>query len=742
MFLGNIGHKLFYLILVVYLFGDLAIYATTVPTSLVKVTGPFSIGSWHLSHQEAYYFFLGLFGMFVVPFSMFNFQKTKYLQLLTLVTRNLAFFLMIILAIIFIAQGKGANLHDLVLFDIGQLPKMFGVSIYAFMCHHSLPSIITPIENKKRLSFIMGADFLFIFFAYSVLCITAVIAFGTQTNSTCEISNVHTFIPCTIQSLYIYNFSSYMEMQRLGMPFYGFRNEQAAGYAASIIGYLTRRPALCITVSGPGLVHALSGCMNAQANCWPLVMMASATSQNDVERGGFQETPQMEAARLYCKKTYVCNSIASFPATLAAAVKESIGGRPGAVYIEMPANVMQSRVETAPSFKFPKIDFNSASMGVANRSSIQAALALLLSASRPVVVAGKGAAYSRCEDELSTFLETTGIPFLTSPMGKGLIADDDERVVSSARSIALKKADVVLVLGARLNWMFGFGGPSTFAENVKFIIVDVSAEQATMNVQAAVTLVGDARETLAEFNQVIKAQSLAKPEISEWWTELKTKIASNAKLLLTQLNEPQVPGDYLTYHQSFNVIRNYMPRDTILINEGANTMDIGRLCLPQYLPRCRLDSGTLATMGVGVGYAIAACGAFPGRPIVCVQGDSAFGFSGMEIEVACRFCMPIIFIIINNNGIYEGLEALPEVSECTPTALPPTSLSPKTHYEKIIEAFGGRGHCVSTIESLDSICKDVFGQLQNGGLPMPVLLNIFIKPSGTIPKILTAAGAH
>ncbi|EGG20844.1 pleckstrin domain-containing protein [Cavenderia fasciculata] len=209
LFLGDIGHKIFYVILIIYLFGDLAIYAATVPTSLATVTGGFSIGSIHFTDDSVYYFYLVLFAMFVVPFSMFNFQKTKYLQIATLFTRNLAFFLMIILAIIYIAQGNGAKSSELPMFDITHLPKMFGVSIYAFMCHHSLPSIITPIEKKNRLPYLLGFDFIAIFIAYATLCITAMYAFGNVTNPTCTPNNIHTFIPCTIQSLYIFNFSSY-----------------------------------------------------------------------------------------------------------------------------------------------------------------------------------------------------------------------------------------------------------------------------------------------------------------------------------------------------------------------------------------------------------------------------------------------------------------------------------------------------------------------------------------------------
>ncbi|EFA86124.1 Putative oxalyl-CoA decarboxylase [Heterostelium album PN500] len=529
-----------------------------------------------------------------------------------------------------------------------------------------------------------------------------------------------------------------VEMQKLGLPFYGFRNEQAAGYAASVVGYLTRRPAICFTVSGPGMVHAVPGAMNALANCWPMILMASSTSIADVERGGFQETPQIEAAQLYCKRVYSVPNIESFPSILESAVKESVTGRPGPVYIQIPANVMISTSQRQLKSLSPLREFQPGCGAVTTspRETVMQALQLLMNAKKPVVIGGKGAAYARCEGELAKFIKTTGIPFLSSPMGKGLLPDDDEHVVSPARSVALKGADVVLIIGARLNWMFSFGQAPTFSPNVKFIIIDVSAEQSSKNVDNALSLVGDAQQILTDMNALLPSLSI-KPSITEWWSELTQKMQENHKSLNELLSQPQKENEYLTYHQVFNVLRNHLPRNTLLINEGANTMDIGRVCLPQYEPRSRLDSGTLATMGVGVGYAIAASGIYGNsRPVVCIQGDSAFGFSGMEIEVACRFHMPILFIIINNNGIYEGLEEAP-AEGFSPITMPPTSLSPKTHYELIIDAFGGKGYGVSTITQLDSIVSSTLQQIKNNTLEMPVLINVFIKPSGTTPKILS-----
>ncbi|KAN0011632.1 hypothetical protein ACTFIU_011210 [Dictyostelium citrinum] len=207
MFLGNIGYKVFYGVLIIYLFGDLSIYAATVPTTLANVTG----GWGKFTDYSVYYFYLFLFACFVGPFSLFNFQKTKYLQFATLITRNVAFLLMIILSIIFIAQGNGASVKQVPMFNISELASIFGVSIYSFMTHHSIPGFLTPISKKDRLFTLMGLDFILVFIAYGTLCVVSLFAFGAVTNPTCATAStsIHTFIPCQIQSLYIYNFTSY-----------------------------------------------------------------------------------------------------------------------------------------------------------------------------------------------------------------------------------------------------------------------------------------------------------------------------------------------------------------------------------------------------------------------------------------------------------------------------------------------------------------------------------------------------
>eukprot|EP01112_Ceratiomyxa_fruticulosa_P008941 TRINITY_DN2325_c0_g3_i1.p1 TRINITY_DN2325_c0_g3~~TRINITY_DN2325_c0_g3_i1.p1 ORF type:complete len:550 (-),score=108.98 TRINITY_DN2325_c0_g3_i1:97-1746(-) len=512
-------------------------------------------------------------------------------------------------------------------------------------------------------------------------------------------------------------------IQKANLPFYAFRNEQSASYATSIVGYLTRFPAVCMTVSGPGMIHALPGVLNAATNCWPMILISSSCDVSSAARGAFQEANTLSAALLYTKFAARVESINRFPFYLEQAIRTSLYGKPGPVYLEIPANVIQQEIEVQipllkppspiPIIAAPKIEIEKASL-------------LLKSAKRPLVIAGKGAAYARAENEILKLVETTNIPFLPSPMGKGIIPDTHPLCVSAARSTALQMADVVLIVGARLNWMFNFGNSPTFSEGVKFIQVEISPEQLHQNVRAEVGLVGDAKFIVEQLNEVLNEKIV--PSDSEWWSTLIAKNHQNKLSLEKLCNEESFP---LAYHIVLGEIQKHLSTDTIIVNEGANTMDIGRLVLQNHFPRHRLDAGTHGTMGVGIGYAIAAAVATNKR-VVAIEGDSAFGFSAMEIEVACRYNLPIVFVVLNNNGIYRGMESLNGLEG--PIQIPPTALTPGTRYEKIIEAFGGKGYFVTNVDELRKTLHEVFDTKVEK--KVPVLLNIMIKAEGPLPKIL------
>ncbi|MEO6397945.1 MAG: oxalyl-CoA decarboxylase [Tepidiformaceae bacterium] len=497
--------------------------------------------------------------------------------------------------------------------------------------------------------------------------------------------------------------------QREGIKFYGFRNEQSASYAAAAVGYLTGRPGVCLGVSGPGMIHGVAGMANAWSNCWPMILIGGANDSYQNGQGAFQEAPQIETARPYAKYAARPDSIARLPYFVEQAVRTSIYGRPGACYLDLSGDVISGTVEEDEIIWPAKC--SDAPRTCAPQENIEAAMAALKSAERPLVIVGKGAAYSRAEEEVLKFVETTGLPYLASPMGKGVIPDDHAQSIAPARSFALQNADVVLLMGARLNWIMHFGMPPRFNPNVRIIQMEINPEEIGTNVPTEVALVGDARAITAQLNAELEKNPWQYPSETTWWTGLQGKMTANAATVAPMYEDDGVP---MGYYRVLKEVRDLMPRDAAISNEGASTMDIGRVVFPNYLPRHRLDAGTFGTMGVGLGQAIALAAVYPGKKVVCVEGDSAFGFSGMEVETAARYGMNITFVIINNNGIGGG------PNELDPARIPPSAYTPSAHYEKMAEIYGGKGFFVTEPGQLKSTLEEAMAT------DKPSIVNIMI----------------
>ncbi|XP_059171607.1 2-hydroxyacyl-CoA lyase 1-like [Physella acuta] len=516
--------------------------------------------------------------------------------------------------------------------------------------------------------------------------------------------------------------------QSVGIKFVAMRNEQAASYAASAIGYLTKKPAVCLVVSGPGLVHALAGMSNAMENCWPLIVVGGSCDTYQESMGGFQEYPQVQTASHFTKFSARPSSLNQIPYFVEKAVRESTYGRPGACYLDLPADLIGGKTEEnsirfLPACPPPPLVY-------ADPKKIREAVELITQADKPLVVVGKGAAYAQAEVNISKLVNMTRLPFLPTPMGKGVLPDNSDLCVSAARSKALQEADVILLLGARLNWMLHFGAPPRFNSKVKIIQVDICMEELGNNVRQGVALMGDinsvTKQLLEEFQHHHRDYQFA--EKSAWWTTLRQKIQDNFINVQDMSKDSSVP---LNYYAAFSEVQRAIPADSLIVNEGSNTMDIGRTMLPNLYPRHRLDAGTFGTMGVGVGFALAAAvycrDHQPHKRVVCVEGDSAFGFSSMEVETIARYQLPVIIVIFNNNGISFGIkEEMWDAAEKSGDLLlniPPTSLQPNTRYEKIIEAFGGKGYFVRTKEELKNSMEAAVQDTKR-----PSVINVMIDP--------------
>lgn len=446
-----------------------------------------------------------------------------------------------------------------------------------------------------------------------------------------------------------------LAMQKAGLKYVGMRNEQSACYAAQAIGYLTKKPGVCLVVSGPGFLHTCSGMENARINCWPLLVIGGAVSEDHEGIGGFQECRQVELSQPYCKYWARPPNASLIPMHVEKAVRMATYGRPGVSYLDFPGNLLQIRTnidEGKLYFSHPEPE-----LIFPDPKSVKKAIDLLMTARSPLIIVGKGTAYARAEEEMKKFIDLTNFPFLPTPMGKGIIPDTHKNCAAPARTLALQQADVILLLGARLNWILHFGRSPRFNPHVKIIQVDICAEEMHNSVQSEVAIQSDIVPFLNQLNEKFTDNNFKFSDSGLWWKALRDKCELNKKTVEKMIEDESLP---LNYYTVFKHLHDFLPKDALIVSEGANTMDIGRTMLHNSLPRHRLDAGTFGTMGVGPGFAVAAAlycrDNFPGKKVICVEGDSAFGFSGMEIETMVRYQLPVVIVVFNNGGIYSGFD--------------------------------------------------------------------------------------
>ena len=505
--------------------------------------------------------------------------------------------------------------------------------------------------------------------------------------------------------------------QEEGINYVGMRNEQAASYAAQAYGYMTGRPGACIVVTGPGVVHGLAGLANAQQNCWPMILIGGASETYRGGMGAFQEERQVLIATPFCKFAHGIESVRRIPYYVEMATRHAIYGRPGACYLDIPDDIISGECDLDDIVQVERVP--EPPRMVAPTENIEAALDVLEGAERPLVLVGKGMAWARAENEVRDFIDRTQIPFVRSPMGKGVIPDDHPLAVSAARTLALQQADVIFLMGARFNWIFHFGLPPRFAPDVKVIQLDISPEEIGHNRPSEVALVGDGKAIMSQMNQALEGRQWFYPKDTPWRTSLGEKVSANVNQIQAQVNDDTAPAGYF---RALRDVAAWMPENAILSAEGAGTMDIGLTQLPVSDARSCLNAGTYGTMGVGLGHAIAACVVHPNRPVIHLSGDSAIGFSGMEMETLVRYNLPAKIVVLNNGGIGPGM---PEIPEDPMMNMKPNALIYGARYDKIMEAFGGKGFFVEDPKDIPAALDQAMA------FPGPALVNIVISQSSS-----------
>jgi oxalyl-CoA decarboxylase len=519
--------------------------------------------------------------------------------------------------------------------------------------------------------------------------------------------------------------------QAQGMRYVGFRHEQAAGNAAAAAGYLTQKPGVCLTVSAPGFLNGMLALANATTNCFPMILISGSSNRAivDLEQGDYEELDQMNAAKPYAKASFRVNHPQDIGIGVARAIHAAVSGRPGGVYLDLTADALSASLDGAAGKRSLVNVVDPAPEQIPGAASIRRAIDLLAAAQRPLIILGKGAAYAQADRDIRAFVETTGIPYLPMSMAKGLLPDNHPQSAAAARSLALSQADVVMLIGARLNWLLSHGKGKTWSETTQFVQVDISPTEIDSNRPIAAPVVGDIKSAMTAFLAALKPGQI-QPS-AEWLAAIAENKQKNTERMAVRLNADPSP---MNFSSALRAVRNALTDrpEVFVVNEGANTLDFGRNIIEMYEPRKRLDSGTWGIMGIGMGYAIAAA-VVSGKPVIAIEGDSAFGFSGMEIETICRYKLPVVTLVFNNNGIYRG--------DPVGGAPSPTGFVQNARYDKMIEAFGGVGyHVIDTA----NLTKALTEALDAG---KPALINVVIDPtagteSGHIQNLNPKSALH
>ena len=507
--------------------------------------------------------------------------------------------------------------------------------------------------------------------------------------------------------------------QAEGIRVVSFRHEQNAGNAAAIAGYLTKQPGICLTVSAPGFLNGLVALANATTNCFPMILISGSSEREivDLQQGDYEEMDQLAIAKPLCKAAYRVLHAQDIGIGLARAIRSAVSGRPGGVYLDLPGKLLGQVMPADAGAKSLVKVIDPAPAQIPAPEAVKRALDVLKSAKKPLIILGKGAAYAQADDVIRAFVEKSGAPFLPMSMAKGLLPDTHPQCAGAARSTVLKESDVVMMIGARLNWLLSHGKGKNWGEphSKKFIQIDIEPKEMDSNVDIAAPVVGDIGSCVSALLEGMGAKWPAPP--ADWTGAVNKKREENVAKMAPRLMNNNVPMDY---HGALGVLRTIVKErpDAILVNEGANALDLTRGVIDMYQPRKRLDVGTWGVMGIGMGFAVAAA-IETGKPVLAIEGDSAFGFSGMEVETICRYKLPVCVVIFNNDGIYRGTD----VNRAGGVDPAPTVFVKGSRYDKMMEAFGGVGVNATTPDEL----KRAVNEAMDSG--KPTLINAAIDPA-------------
>ena len=493
---------------------------------------------------------------------------------------------------------------------------------------------------------------------------------------------------------------------KLGMNGILVRNETSAGLMAQGYSRVTGRPGIVLSGHGPGTANVVSALANALADACPVINFGNAASLADRESGVFQEMDQVTMMRPVTKWANQVHFVDKVPELIGTAFRHAMAPPHGPVYLDMPLDVMAQEIDEE-SVRMP-VKYRTGSRAFGDPALVREAVDLLAEAERPLVVTGSGILWSQAHREMEAFVDATGIPFYTTPQGRGVIPEDHPRCFLGARSMAFREADVVLVVGTRSNNISSFFSPPRWSNGAKFIFVNTDAKEIGHNAPAEIGILGDAGAVFSQLTE--EARGRFKPDSDTPWTEaLRDRDAQRVAQTAEIMDSDKIPMHPLRLCKE---VRDFIDRDAVLAVDGHEILNFARQSIPSYVPGHRVNAGTHGTMGVGVPFAIAAKVAKPDKQVVCLTGDGAFGWHGFEIDTAVRHKLNVIFII-SNNGSFTAAER---------DLVNPQKHLGYTRYDRMMEAFGGYGEWVEDPSNIRAALERAVASGK------PAMINVKVDP--------------
>ena len=471
-----------------------------------------------------------------------------------------------------------------------------------------------------------------------------------------------------------------------GIRMIDVRHEQAAAMMCQAYSRLKQVPSVCMAASGPGVTNLITGVANAYIDCCPVVSLGGSSPLGQFGRQVFQEIDQVELMRGCNKHVDRLVNLKRIPQQINFALQKSITGKPGPVYLDCPGDML-----------YQKIDENLVDWSYAGRPimesrplgdprQVDALVKALAEAKQPLIVSGSGVIWSRAWAEMQALVETAGIPFYTTPQGRGVVPDDHPCSYLSMRSSAFRDADLIVVLGTRMNYIIGHASPPRFGPNAKIARIDICPEEISSAARYVdIPIVGDCKAVLQQLLDGIKGKVNA-DSYKAW----RQKLAEGeiAKRGAAGANKYAEDGDIHPVRM-LEEVRDFAKRDAILCVDGQETLNYGRQTMPTFMPGHRLNSGPFGTMGVGLPFGIGAKVACPDKQVIVVHGDGSMGLNAMEIDTAVRHNIPIL-IVISLNGGWTG----------DPKREKPGRDLGYVRFDKMCEALGGYGEYITRPEDI------------------------------------------